>query len=307
MKATVERDLVVARVDSDVGLHDMIAVRSRTDPDLPPPRLENLRHNLDSDPSLAYFVARLGGEAVGCGFAELLDVPYAAAHVLVVEEARRRGVGSALLRAVSAHAAAADKAELQGEAREDDARSRVFFERRGFVAVGGEQAVALDLSAHVPEPAEPPDGIRIVSRAEEPNVLEGMYAVAVEADEDIPGNDDIRTFEQFRAQDVDRPTRVPELCFVALAGDEVVGYAVLDDFGSDAFHGLTAVKRTWRRRGVATALKRTQIAAAKERGFRRLITESEERNLPMRRLNDKLGYRPEPSLSTVVLRGPLLL
>jgi hypothetical protein len=26
----------------------------------------------------------------------------------------------------------------------------------------------------------------------------------------------------------------------------------------------------------------------------------------MRRLNEKLGYRPEPSLSTVVLRGPLL-
>ncbi len=27
----------------------------------------------------------------------------------------------------------------------------------------------------------------------------------------------------------------------------------------------------------------------------------------MRRLNEKLGYVPEPSLSTVVLRGPLLL
>ena len=86
----------------------------------------------------------------------------------------------------------------------------------------------------------------------------------------------------------------------------MVGYAALDDYGVDAFHGLTAVKRAWRGQGVATALKRSQIAAAKERGVKRLVTESEERNTPMRRLNEKLGYRPEPSLSTVVLRGPLL-
>jgi RimJ/RimL family protein N-acetyltransferase len=57
---------------------------------------------------------------------------------------------------------------------------------------------------------------------------------------------------------------------------------------------------------VATALKRAQIALAKDRGFERLVTESEERNEPMRNLNRKLGYRPEPSLSTVVLRGPLV-
>jgi GNAT superfamily N-acetyltransferase len=84
-----------------------------------------------------------------------------------------------------------------------------------------------------------------------------------------------------------------------------VGFASLHDYGPDAHNSLTAVKRAWRRRGVATALKRTQIAAAKEHGFRRLLTESETRNTPMRALNEKLGYRPEPSMSTVVLRGPL--
>jgi hypothetical protein len=36
------------------------------------------------------------------------------------------------------------------------------------------------------------------------------------------------------------------------------------------------------------------------------VTESEERNDPMRSLNLKLGYVSDPSLSTVVLRGPLL-
>ena len=86
--------------------------------------------------------------------------------------------------------------------------------------------------------------------------------------------------------------------------DEPVGYAALDDFGHEAYNGLTAVRRAWRRRGIATALKRTQIAAAKRAGFRRLITGSEERNDAMRSLNAKLGYTPEPRLNTLVLRGP---
>jgi RimJ/RimL family protein N-acetyltransferase len=79
----------------------------------------------------------------------------------------------------------------------------------------------------------------------------------------------------------------------------------LHAFGERAHHGLTAVKRAWRRRG-AIALKRAEISAAKEAGFRLLVTGSEERNLPMRRLNEKLGFRPAPELSTLVLRGPLV-
>src|SRR5205814_6026974 len=117
-----------------------------------------------------------------------------------------------------------------------------------------------------------------------------------------PGFPGPATYEQFRSIEIERPTRKPQYFFIALAGDEPVGYATLDDFGRDAHNGLTAVRRAWRRRGVATALKQTQIAAARRAGFQRLVTGSEERNTPMRNLNEKLGYRPEPSLSTVVLR-----
>ena len=105
--------------------------------------------------------------------------------------------------------------------------------------------------------------------------------------------------------DIDRPNCLPELCFIALAEGEVVGYAVLQASGERAFHGLTATRRDWRRKGVATALKRAEISAAKRAGFKRLLTESEERNEPMQRLNEKLGFVPAPEWSTVVIRGPL--
>lgn len=305
MQETAVPGLTLVRVRTDAELEDMISVRAQANPDRPPPRLENLRHNLDSEPELRYLVARLGDAPVGCGFVEPTPAELARAHLVVVPAARRRGVGSALLAEASSRALELNKRQLEGEVIESDVQSRAFLERRGYEVVGGEPAVALDLTALEPLRAEPPEGIRIVSRAERPDLLEGMYEVSLEAERDIPDFTGDRSFEAWRASDVDRPSLRPELSFVALAGDEVVGFASLHDVGREAHNSLTAVKRAWRRRGVATALKRTLIAAAKEHGFLRLLTESETRNTPMRALNEKLGYVPEPALSVVMMRGPL--
>lgn len=98
----------------------------------------------------------------------------------------------------------------------------------------------------------------------------------------------------------------PEATFVALAGDEVVGYAKLSLSPSRrdrAYHDLTGVKRSWRGRGVAGALKRAQIAWAQRQGYERLITSNEARNEPVRRLNERHGYRVEPG--EITLRGPV--
>ena len=54
---------------------------------------------------------------------------------------------------------------------------------------------------------------------------------------------------------------------------------------------MIGVKRAWRGRGIAGALKRAQIAWAKEPGYERIATANELRNEPIRRLNARLGYR----------------
>ena len=303
MSTRVVDDLVITRVQSDADLGAMVEVATRSDLRLPPPRAENLRHQLDARPHLTYLIARLDGEPVARAFLEIGAAQHANAHAEVVVGLRRRGIGSAVLGELSRRAAERGKDELQLEMWEDDAASRGYFERRGYRVVGGERAVVLDLRTHDPEPVELPAGIEIVERR--PEHVESSFEVARQAGEDIPGSQ-VPSFEDFRAQDVDRPSLRAELCFVALTDGEVIGYAILNDFGRESHHGLTAVRRDWRRRGVATALKRTQIARAKELGYDRLVTESEERNDPMRSLNLKLGYVPDPSLSTVVCRGPLL-
>jgi len=297
--------LAIAPVRSDADLEAMIRVQALVRPNWQP-KLENLRHNLDSNPNLTYFVGRLGEEPVACGFVEPWG-ELAQGDLAVVPARRRQGIGSSLFAEISARGRTLGTGQIQGEVQESDAESRAFFEHRGFVPVGGEKAVVLELEGIDPPEVEPPDGVRIVTRAEEPDRLDGMYALATQADEDIPGSTGVQSYERWRSMDIDRPNCLPELCFLALAGDEVIGYAFLLAQGSRAFHGLTVTRRDWRRRGVATALKHAEIATAKREGFERLLTESEERNEPMRRLNEKLGFVPAPEWSTVVMRGPVAI
>jgi len=304
MSAIELSELVIAPVETDADLDAMIQVRRVVTPEARP-TVENLRFNLDSKKELVYLVARLDEEPLACAFVDPWT-EFAECDVAVVPDFRRRGIGSAVLAEVSRHARRLGKDALHGEIKDSDTESRAFLERRGFEEVGGEQAVVLELGRIDAPEVAPPPGVRIASRVEEPDRLEEMHAVAVQADEDIPGSAGVQTFEQWRAHEIDKPTRRPELCFLALAGDEVVGYAALQVFGDEAHHGLTATRRDWRRRGVASALKRAEIAAAKRGGFKLLLTESEERNEPMRLLNEKLGYVPAPEWSTVVMQGPLV-
>jgi GNAT superfamily N-acetyltransferase len=310
MSRTALADLVVAPATTDEDLLDLATVRRTVDPHADP-GLDGLRHTLATFPHALYLLARHEGEAVGCAYVGSFpgteQDARLYANVSVLPDRRGAGIGSRLYAAVSEHALAAGKHGLTVEAYEDDAGSLGWLEHRGFVEVERQKAVALDLDTTAAVDPMLPEGVVIVSRAERADLEVGMYRVGVEAGRDIPGLDAEHepTFEQWRSFEIERPSRRPELCFVALAGDEVVGFASLDVAGppGQAYHGLTCTARAWRGRGVALALKRTQIAAARRAGLHRLVTESEERNEPMRRLNEKLGYRPIPGM--VVLRGPL--
>jgi mycothiol synthase len=304
MQAAELSQLVVAPAKTDEDLEALVTVRKIVDPRARP-TVANLRHALNSsEAGLAFLVAWLDDEPVACGFVERSSAGYAAADVTVVPAQRCRGIGSAVLAEASARASHLGAERLQLEVRKSDVTARSFLKRRGFEKVGGEEAVSLKLGGPI-GPWPVPEGIEIVSRRERSFDVEAMYEVYVEAVQDVPGAPLGETIDAWSAREIDRPSRNPDLSFAAYAGDQVVGYAVLDVFGDEGHHGFTAVKPAWRRRGVATALKRAQIGAATGMGLVRLVTGSEERNLPMRSLNERLGYRPDPDRSTVVMQGPL--
>jgi GNAT superfamily N-acetyltransferase len=229
-------------------------------------------------------------------------------EVAVLREARGSGVGSALLDSLSSWARELGYTDLMGPVKETDDVSLAWAARRGFAEIGRNSLLALDLTRTARPTVDAPDGIEIASWAERPGVEAGMYAVAREAYPDVPGEEDAKlaSFEEWLAMDMQGAGDRPEATFVALSDGEVVAYAKLSLSRARptvAMHDMTGVRREWRGRGIARALKAAEIAWALDNGFERLETQNEERNEPIRRLNERYGYVVEPG--SVTVRGPV--
>jgi mycothiol synthase len=252
---------------------------------------ESVRDHVD-------YLARVGGVAVGSGvgaiFPQRVDRVYAI--ITVLAEHRRCGVGSALYKAISAWAAERGLSELEVAVLDTDRESLAFAQRRGFLEERRDVGLVLDLAEVAAPELALPEGVEIVSWAERLELARGLYEVALEALPDIPGlrDDDIEPFDDWLAHDMQGSGDRPEATFVALAGEQVVGYAkfaLREAQPTIAYHDLSAVRRAWRGRGIARALKATQINWALANGYTELRTSNEARNAPIRHLNAAFGYR----------------
>jgi GNAT superfamily N-acetyltransferase len=253
---------------------------------------------------MVWLLAERDGETVGAGFALTgwHTPPHRAiGSSLVAPDHRGTGVGIAVLDAIEGWAGDHGATELDGAVSEDDEHSLEWAAGRGYEEVSRNSRLVLDLAAIDAPDAAPPAGIEILTWAERPELAVGMYEVAREAVPDIPGEeeDDIGTLDEWLARDMRGVGDRAEAAFVAIGDGEVLGLAKLA-FSAErtdrAFHDLTGVKRAHRRRGIAAALKRTQIAWAKANGYTSLQTGNEVRNEPIRRLNERHGYVVEPGV-----------
>jgi len=243
------------------------------------------------------------GSGVGAIFGYRPDRVIALITVLATR--RKRGAGTALLVALSTWATERGVRELEVSVADNDAESLSFAQHRDFVEERREVRLVLKLAGISPSRVSPPAGIEIVTWAQRPELARAMYEVDIETRPDIPGFDDVTAepFEEWMAHLMLRPTDSPEATFIALADGEVVGFAKLSlTAPAAAGNSMTAVKRAWRGRGIARALKATEINWALGNGYTELHTSNEERNDAINRLNARLGYRPGDA--TIYLVGP---
>jgi GNAT superfamily N-acetyltransferase len=271
--------------------------------------IEAVHSYRDSAHDYIDYLVREDGVILGSGVGAIFA--YRARRVVtlitVLAGQRRRGAGTALYEAISRWASERGGCELEVSVSSNDPESLSFARRRGFTEVRRQVGLVLSLAGVSPLRVQPPAGIEIVTWAQRPELARGMYEVDLEIHPDIPGFEDValEPFEDWMAHNMQRPADSPEATFIALDGGEVVGFAKLSlTAPTAAGHAMTAVKRAWRGRGIAGALKAAEINWALANGYTELHTSNEERNAPINRLNARLGYRP--GIGRIHLVGPIL-
>jgi GNAT superfamily N-acetyltransferase len=174
-----------------------------------------------------------------------------------------------------------------------------FLEARGYEQVRRYVISELDV-ASAPDPGPP--AFPLVTFAERPDLAEAPFTIALESYRDQPGRAETRigSFETWRSWGLD--PHPPEAYLVALEDDRPLGYGFLVREEEAWTNGFLAIARAERGRGVAGAIKRGQVAWAKEHGVRTLRTANEVRLEGLLALNRRLGYRP--LYTEIVLRGP---
>ncbi len=275
------------RAESDADLEAWRTVRAAVLPNERAASVEEMRR-MDTGETVR-LLAELDGELAGSGIAARSDLAGAGfVAPRVIPGLRRRGVGTALVRELIGHVESLGFGQVNAKA--DDPGSLAFAERLGFREVNREVEQVRVVLEHEPVPRLP-DGVEIVSVAERPDLWTAAY--------DTVGS------QAFADMAFDRPVVVshelwestwltePAATFVAVADGEPIGCAGLHldpDVPERAENALTAVRRDWRHRGVATALKVTALGWAAEHGIREVYTWTQRGNDGMRSLNERLGY-----------------
>lgn len=253
---------------------------------------EQLLRRKERQPERLYLLAEEQSRAVGLALVAPTDSPNRRyVGVRVLPDWRRRGIGSALYEPALAHARALEPEWISTMVSEADPDSLAWAERRGFEE--SSRQVELILGLHGDEqPLPPPDGIEIVEVT--PDLHEAAYELTKEAWEDLPVPVplEVAPFDVWLEEDMPGP-----ISFAAMENGEMVGFAglIAREVPGLLEHGLTATRRAHRRRGIALALKRHEIAWAAANGYRELITFTQDRNDGMQAINLGLGFEPQPA------------
>ena len=94
----------------------------------------------------------------------------------------------------------------------------------------------------------------------------------------------------------EHPAFLPDGWLIAVDGDTCVGSSSIWYNKADPQKpetNFTGVRRSYRRKGITTALKVAVIKYAQQQGATRLVTGNEENN-PMYQINIQLGFKPIP-------------
>jgi GNAT superfamily N-acetyltransferase len=293
----------IVGVEETSRLGEWLTVRNELEPDEPLP-LEQLLARRAAEPERRELLATAGEEIVGVASVGPKGSPpdLAYGYIGTPDAWKGCGVEQALLAELRRITRALGRSRLELWAREDDQLLIACLEDHGFREVMREGGLALDI-ADAPAAGEVrlPEGVTVQPIASRPELGDGAYELAAQTWADIPGETGIEEREQWLSLHV---TGAPEGAVVALHAGTVVGFAGLYRLAENGLyeHGLLTVRSDHRRRGIARAMKITQLLWLSDHDARRVVTWNAEANDAARRLNLSLGYSRLPS--SIAFHGP---
>jgi GNAT superfamily N-acetyltransferase len=184
-----------------------------------------------------------------------------------------------------------------------------FYKSKGFHVYDSMWASNLDVTMFDARPFEKylekskQAGIQIKTLSEFPHHEDSFthtwYALIIELLQSVPSADPIVpwAYETWLARTPVNPNLLPEGYFFALEGDEMVGMSELakSHRPKTLQTGLTGVKASHRRKGIAQTLKLHAAKFAKDYGVQFIRTNNHQINRPMLAINEAMGFVKDPA------------
>lgn len=312
----------------DADYETLARLRTLTEPEYPVTAGEIRRHDALRDPRaraqrwLADDPAT--GETVGSGGYGQGEWNYHPQRFMVGVTVRpdrlNRGVATALYETITAALAPLDPLSLRAHCREDRDPAVDFLTRHGFAETMREWESRLNVAAFDLAPFAGADarvaeeGITIRTLAElkreigDETALRKLWELDNTCSADAPFDEPFTGIghDAYVRRLVSDPHHRPDAFFIAVApgADEWAGVSMLFHRASDDHldTGLTGVRRAWRRKGIALALKLRAIAYAQSVGAPVIRTENATTNQAMLSINEALGFAKQPAWITFVKR-----
>lgn len=268
-----------------------------------------------SDDPRAKFVVEADGEVIGFAHSRRREPMTRGMFFLTLyvdRERTRLGAGRLLAQAGEAFAQNHGAVSLTAFVPEDDPRGRGFAESRGYALARHlfESTMDVDTTSDAEIEAETAavaaaSGVRYTTLAALGQTTETedlVYEIGTECDLDEPGTQEYGPVsrEDYQRLLFSAPWFRPEGVIVALDGDHWAGIHVLgplaDSEVADFTVDFTGVRRPYRGKGLARALKLLGVKYARSQGGTRLITHNDSTNAAMLAVNRRLGYVPRPGI-----------
>jgi mycothiol synthase len=229
-------------------------------------------------------------------------------HLCVLPECQGRGIGKALYDRALDELAALEPLSVSVQVRESDLRAVRFVGDRGYLELKRDFESILDLASFDFEILQGleerlfREGLRLgtLRDLDSPAFRHHFHEVFEAVRIDVPRSDPPTplAFSFFEAQILDDPEVLPEAFVFALEQGEILGftggYRGAQPGTMDTW--LTAVVKQARQRGLATTLKVRSMRNAQVLGLTQIRTDNDTRNVPMLKINERLGFRRQPAL-----------